>query len=150
MKSSSRTALGHGGERANIRTIFGVAFATTMAALLLLPGDADAGCETNPSSGVVMCGAGGCAVDTNTGVVWCSRFRGGGAAVNRNTGAVICGVGDCAVNGNNGVVFCSPFGGGSAATNANTGQVICTSDTGAAVDCVEGRSENCDMATVPE
>ena len=31
MKSSSRTALGHGGERANIRTIFGVAFATTMS-----------------------------------------------------------------------------------------------------------------------
>lgn len=137
--------------KSSVATVLGSTLASmVMVTSLLVPGDARAGCDTNPNTGVVVCGAGDCAIDATTGVVWCSRFRGGGAAVNRNNGGVICGVGGCAVNRNDGAVYCSPYPGGSAATNANSGAVVCTSDTGQSVECVAGRGESCEMAQAPE
>ncbi len=52
-----------------------------------------AGCATNPRNGIIYCGPGDCSVNTNTDAVYCSKYKGGGAATHGN-GNVYCGTGN--------------------------------------------------------
>ncbi len=73
------------------------------------------------SNGQVFCGAGFCDI-SNSGIVSCSIYKQGGAAVNTQ-GRVDCGKGQCLQN-NAGRVWCSIQEEGGAETNIS-GQVKC-------------------------
>lgn len=88
--------------------------------LMIVPFTSLADCM-QASNGQVFCGAGYCDI-SNSGIVSCSIFRKGGAAVNAQ-GRVNCGKGLCLQN-NAGQVLCSIQEEGGAAINIS-GQVKC-------------------------
>ena len=88
--------------------------------LVLIPFSGRAECLL-ASNGQVYCGAGACQQD-NAGLVSCSIFKDGGAALN-SQGRVVCGKGQC-IQGSTGSVLCSIEEDGGAAINQG-GQVRC-------------------------
>ena len=102
---------------------------------LALSSNAYADC-LQASNGQVFCGAGRCSL-SDSGVVSCSAFKDGGAAVN-SQGRVECGRGQCRQN-SSGRVFCSTEENGGAAANIS-GQVKCYGG------CEPGSESMCESA----
>ena len=97
-------------------------FSSGMATLLLLLVSATVSADCMPNGkGEVFCGAGDCVSDRG-GVIWCSRFRDGGAQMTRD-GQAMCGRGQCARDPHDSV-FCSSEIGG-AAIRDTRGRVRC-------------------------
>ncbi len=91
------------------------------------------------SNGQVFCGAGQCDL-SDSGIVSCSVYKRGGAAVN-SQGRVNCGVGQCLQN-ISGSVICSIQEEGGAAINIS-GQVKCYGgcEPGSETMCESARGE---------
>ena len=91
-----------------------------LAILWLLSPVSSAACAKD-RRGEIYCGGGDCISD-RSGVIWCSRFKDGGAQITRD-GQVLCGKGQCARD-TRGRIFCSSMNGG-AALKDSRGHVRC-------------------------